>query len=155
MIGSLWFPLTCRIHHKKIIEAATQINKIDHFIDEAKEKLGKLFKESGNQEIVNNLKISFSEIRYHQKELRQLDSYTSQLNQNFFFHIQSHYENISDKDLQLLAFIILRMESKKIGRAMDISSESVYKKRYRLRKKLQLNKDESFLDFYQKTLREI
>lgn len=144
-----------RFGQEHLILFANQVVKIESFMQLLKTKIKQLNFDEENKNILNDLKISFSEVAYGQNHLKQLNSYTSQLNQDFFFYITQHYQNITKDDEQLLAYIILNMDSKEIGRILNITTDSVYKKRHRLRKKLDLNNDNSFRDFYEETLSKI
>lgn len=130
-------------------------NRIQFFLDELKLKVKKLPNGQETQEEVNSLKMKFSEILNNQNQFTQLNTMSNQLNQDFFFHIRQNYPNISKEDEQLLAFIILDLTSKEISSNLNISSESVYKKRYRLRKKLNLENETTFQDFYENVLSSI
>jgi len=137
-----------RFGQEHLMHFSHQVMKIENFFILLKRKIKELQYKEENQAIINELKISFSEIARGQNHLKQLNSYTSQLNQNFFFHITQQYPSITNDDEQLLAYIILNMDSKEIGRILNITTDSVYKKRHRLRKKLGLSNDCSFHDFY-------
>jgi DNA-binding CsgD family transcriptional regulator len=139
-----------KFSQEHLIHFANQVDKLENFLEEVKESLKKVNKLTDNQDIINSLKLSFLEILNGQNYLKLLSSFTSQLNQDFFFYIRNNYENISEDDEQLLAFILLNISSKDIGKLLNISPESIYTKRYRLRKKLNFDNDESFLDFYNK-----
>jgi len=144
-----------RFGQEHLVLFANQVVKIESFMQLLKTKMKQLNFDEENKNILNDLKISFSEVAYGQNHLKQLNSYTSQLNQDFFFYITQHYQNITKDDEQLLAYIILNMDSKEIGRILNITTDSVYKKRHRLRKKLGLTNDNSFRDFYEETLSKI
>ncbi|MDP2693090.1 MAG: hypothetical protein Q8O88_05635 [bacterium] len=137
-----------RFGQEHLILFANQVVKIESFMILLKSKIKQLNFDQENKGILNDLKISFAEVTHGQNHLKQLNSYTSQLNQEFFFHIKKQYQNITKDDEQLLAYIILNMDSKEIGRILNITTDSVYKKRHRLRKKLNLANDNSFRDFY-------
>ncbi|WP_347374076.1 hypothetical protein [Aequorivita sp. Q41] len=138
-----------RFGQEHLMLFANQVVKIENFMKLLKSKIKHLKYEEENQDIINDLKISFAEVTHGQNHLKQLNSYTSQLNQDFFFYINKQYENITKDDEQLLAYIILNMDSKEIGRILNITTDSVYKKRHRLRKKLNLTNENSFRDFYE------
>lgn len=134
---------------------AYQINEINEFLSVLAEKLKHIQHQDTSQPIINSLKLSFAEIMNNQNNLLKISTYETQINQDFFFHIQKKCPSISTEDEQLLTFIIQGKSGKEIGRALNISTESVYTKRYRLRKKLGLNNDESFQDFYDRTIAKI
>jgi len=144
-----------RFSQEHLRQFAFQVNKIEEFIGLMKTKLKMLPQNSDKLDIINSLKLSFSNVLNGQNHLKQLSSYSSNLNQEFFFYLKKNYLNISKEDEQLLAYIILGMDSKEIGRILNITTDSVYKKRHRLRQKLNLSKDDSFQDFYEEVMARI
>lgn len=138
-----------KFSQEHLILFANQVNKIESFLEEMKSKFKKI---PGTREEINSLKLSFSELLNGQTQLKQINSLSSELNQDFFFYIRQNYPGISKGDEQLLAYIILDVSSKEISRILNISDKSIYIKRYRLRKKLNLESEETFQDFYQKII---
>lgn len=53
------------------------------------------------------------------------------------------YPEVSNNDLRLMSLLKLNLSSKEIANILNISVEGVKKARYRLRKKLNLNTEES------------
>ncbi len=128
---------------------ANQLVKIDEFLDSLKLRVEGLGANVENQRVVNDLKISFAKLIEGQDSIAQINSYTSELNQEFFFYVKKNFESVTRDDEILLAYVLLGMDSKEIGRILNITTESVYKKRYRLRRKLKLEKETLIIDFYQ------
>ena len=65
----------------------------------------------------------------------------------FFEQLKSTYPELSNSDLRLCALLRLNMNMKESSKILGISVDSVKTSRYRLRKKLNLDKDENLLDF--------
>lgn len=137
-----------------LITFANQVNKIDTFLDDLKTEMKGNLNSEEKQEKLNSLKISFSEVLNNQNELKQINSLSSELNQEFFFHIRKNYSAITKEDEQLLSYLILNLSNKEISKKLNISIKSLYTKRYRLRKKLNLEENEKLLDFYKKVVDE-
>lgn len=135
-----------------LITFANQVTKIDTFLDDLKTEMKGNLTTVEKQEKINDLKISFAEVLTNQNELKQINSLSSELNQDFFFYIRKNYHLITREDEQLLSFLILNLSNKEISRKLNITIKSVYTKRYRLRKKLNLQENEKLIDFYRKTL---
>jgi DNA-binding CsgD family transcriptional regulator len=57
----------------------------------------------------------------------------------FFKNLRSTYSNITDNELKLSAFLLLKLRTKDIAKIMAISENSVSKNRNRLRKKLNID----------------
>jgi len=53
------------------------------------------------------------------------------------------YPEVSNNDLRLMSLLKMNLSSKEIANILNISVEGVKKARYRLRKKLNLNTEES------------
>jgi len=137
-----------KFSQEHLVSFANQVNKIETFLEKLKKTVKKLPQTTETQEAINKLKVSLFDILNGQNYLKQLNTFTTKLNQDFFFYIAKHYDNITEDDEKLLSYIILDRSAGEISEILNISSASVYTKRYRLRQKLNLKKEESFIDFY-------
>lgn len=143
-----------KFSQSNLITFANQVNKIDNFLDDLKSEMKGDINSEKKQEKINNLKVSFAEVLNNQNELKQINSLSSELNQEFFFHIRKNYPSITKEDEQLLSYLILNLSNKEISKKLNISIKSLYTKRYRLRKKLDLEENEKLIDFYKKVVDE-
>jgi len=66
--------------------------------------------------------------------------------QDFFKKIQQRHPNLTHNDLKLCAYLRLNLSSKEIAPLLNISVRSVEVKRYRLRKKMELQHDEGLVE---------
>lgn len=69
------------------------------------------------------------------------------VHQNFFTNLLKLYPELSPAELKLCALIRLNMGTKEIAALLGISADSTKTARYRLRKKLNLNAEQSLTDF--------
>jgi DNA-binding CsgD family transcriptional regulator len=65
----------------------------------------------------------------------------------FFKNLKKRHSNLSPNDLKVCAYLRLNLTSKEIAQLINISPKSVEVKRYRLRKKLNLQNDENLIDY--------
>ena len=65
----------------------------------------------------------------------------------FFKNLKSRHPNLSPNDLKLCAYLRLNLSSKEVSQLINISPRSVEVKRYRLRKKLNLDSNENLTDY--------
>jgi len=65
---------------------------------------------------------------------------------NFFKKVQNQYPSLTNNDLKLCAYLRLNLSSKEIAPLLNISVRSVEVKRYRLRKKMDLEPDERLVE---------
>lgn len=69
------------------------------------------------------------------------------INQNFYKNLQTKFPELSQKDLKVCALIKLNFSSKEMSSLLGISVESVHTSRYRLRKKLYLERSDNLSNF--------
>ncbi|MEK9602967.1 MAG: triple tyrosine motif-containing protein [Flavobacteriaceae bacterium] len=67
---------------------------------------------------------------------------------DFFKKVKKAHPTLTHNDLRLCAFLRLNLLSKEIAPLLNISVRSVEIKRYRLRKKMKLSRDESIVDHF-------
>lgn len=68
----------------------------------------------------------------------------------FFSKLKEQSEELTENDLRLCAYIRIGLKAKQIAEMLSVSPASVNSNRYRLRKKLGLQKDDSLDDFIRK-----
>lgn len=81
------------------------------------------------------------------KEWSDFNTYFEQINQHFYTRLKQACPGISPNDLKICALIKLHLSIKEMAAILNISPDSVKTARYRLRKKLQLNTEDSLTDF--------
>ena len=67
--------------------------------------------------------------------------------QEFLNKIKTKHPNLTPNDLKFCAFLRLNLSSKEIAPLLNISVRSVEIKRYRLRKKLELQHENNLIDY--------
>jgi ligand-binding sensor domain-containing protein len=70
-----------------------------------------------------------------------------QAHQNFFKRLKETYPSLTPSDLRLCAYLRMNLSSKEIAPLLNISIRGVEERRYRLRKRLALDANESLNDF--------
>lgn len=81
------------------------------------------------------------------KDWEDFKLYFENVHKDFFSVLKQRFPELGNSELKLCALIKLNLNMKESAAIMGISPESVKTARYRLRKKLNLNKDESLADF--------
>lgn len=113
--------------------------------------LGKLLKnsqvEKAESQIVNNL------IRKINKDLRNehnwelFNSYFDEVHQDFIKRIKEKHPNLSPKELRLCAYLRMNISTKEIAPLMNISVRGVEISRYRLRSKMDLDRNVNLTEY--------
>jgi tetratricopeptide (TPR) repeat protein len=113
----------------------TNLKRIKSNTEEVKDEINKV--------------ISFISLNYQneQKMINEVYSQIEDINKVFSYRIKKKHNNLTNEDIRLSSLLILNLTSKEIAEILFISTKSVEMKRYRLRKKLKLEKDYSLIDY--------
>lgn len=80
-------------------------------------------------------------------EWKVFETNFNELHEDFFKDILDSYPNLTSKDLKLCSYLKMNLTSKEIAPLMGISVRGVEVHRYRLRKKMNLDKKENLTNF--------
>lgn len=134
-----------------LIMVANKMQKLKNYYDLLNENINKLVHKLSperNHDEIKSVKLSLIQIAQEQNNLLELNSFSKYNNQEFFFMIEKKFPTLTNEDKNLLSMLIADLNTKQIAELLNINSESVFKKRYRLRKKLNIPNKISFADFY-------
>lgn len=132
------------LKNKELTSSALQLIHKDEILKEIKETLMDLKKSTNKKvldEILNKIKIN-SKHDWNEFNIR----FTS-VNEDFYNTLSEKHPSLTQKDHKLCALIKLNFSSKDMAQLLGISMDSVNTSRYRLRKKLDLDKDENLTEY--------
>jgi len=121
-----------------IIQKNEVLNRLKTEIDLIKQKPENEIKYTD----LNNIKILINEQLNIEKERKSLYNYIKELNSNFYKNLEKKFPTLTRKEKRLCALLRLNLSSKEIASILGISFKSVEVNRYRLRKKMNLKKNE-------------
>jgi DNA-binding CsgD family transcriptional regulator len=81
------------------------------------------------------------------KSWKDLEKHIKNVHFDFLKRLKERYPTISPRELDLSTYLLMNMSTKEIAEIMNISIGGVELARYRLRKKLELNKKENLIGF--------
>ncbi|MBA0885192.1 triple tyrosine motif-containing protein [Flavobacterium undicola] len=81
------------------------------------------------------------------KSWQDLEKHIKNVHYDFLKRLKEKYPTISPRELDLATYLLMNMSTKEIAEVMNISNGGVELARYRLRKKLDLNKKENLIGF--------
>jgi len=125
-----------------IIQKNEVLTRLKNEIDQIKSKPENEIKYGD----LNILKILIIDHLNLDKERQSLYNYIQELNINFYKNLEKKYPVLSEKEKRLCALLRLHLSSKEIASILGISYKSVEVNRYRLRKKMNLKKEEKLTD---------
>jgi len=141
-----------------LIMVANKVQKLKNYYETLHEEINNLVQNlppDKRSSELKPIKISMMQIAQEQNDLLELDTMSKQINQEFFFYMEQNYTNLTKEDKNLLSMLIADLNTKQIAGFLNITPDSVFKKRYRLRKKLNITNEISFTDFYTEILKNL
>ncbi len=130
--------------NQELVNYALNIAEKNELLEEIKNTLTN--KNENNRTSKINQIISFNQNNLN-NERKELISQIELINQSFYLKLRETIPDITNCEEQLCALIRLKLTTKEIALALNISPQSVNIYRYRLRKKINLNKSISFYDY--------
>ncbi|WP_111709404.1 helix-turn-helix transcriptional regulator [Lutibacter citreus] len=125
--------------NKELTSSALQLIQKDELILEIKEMLTMVSKSSSKEVSPILAKIKVNKIM----DWKEFNTRFTTVNKSFYNALKNQYPELSNRDHRLCALIKLNFSSKEISRLIGVSMQSVNTSRYRLRKKMNLSKDEN------------
>ena len=135
---------------KQLTTYALNFLQKNQIMEELKKKITEIRKET-HGEISGNLNKLQHAIGYSfnlDKDWDEFRKYFEQVHDEFFKDLTKRFPYLSNKELRLCALLKLNLSSKEIATITGISPSSVKMSRYRLRKKLGLDSEESLVAFF-------
>nr|WP_298998888.1 tetratricopeptide repeat protein [uncultured Allomuricauda sp.] len=138
------------IAHKKKELASQTLHLVQKntFLEELKESLENL------KSSPEKFKIEFRRIvmllkkeKASDKDWETFKNYFSEVHNNFDQKLKTLYADISEKEIRLAAFLRMNLTTKEIAATLNVLPDSILKSKYRLKKKLGLDKETDLTGF--------
>lgn len=118
------------------------------FIQELKENLERIKKSPELFKVeFRRLVMLLKKQNAEDKDWEVFKSYFSEVHNNFDHKIKSISDDVTEKEIRLASFLRMNLSTKEIASMLNVLPDSVLKSKYRLKKKLQLDKDEDLTQF--------
>ena len=134
------------LKNKELTESALRLIEKDEFISGIKKKI-----ENQKDFDVNVLKRMLKSIQgTSNSNWKEFEARFTAINQSFYDKLKTEYPKLSQTDQKICALVKLNFSSKDMSKLLGISIESVHTSRYRLRKKLNLKRNDNLEEFINK-----
>jgi DNA-binding CsgD family transcriptional regulator len=133
----------------ELVNYTVLLGKKNEVLIRIKELLDKTGSKNGNQGN-HSLKDVYDIIEHNlssENDWKIFSSHFDEAHSNFLKKVKSDHPALTPNDLQLCAFLKMNLTSKEIAALLNISLRSVEVKRYRLRKKLDLEHDKNLVEY--------
>ena len=138
---------------KELVSNSLQVVKKNKIMNGIIHKL----KEINHDNLDDTLKAQFTKLQKSivkevnsDKSWKDLEKHIKNVHYDFLKRLKEQYPTITPRELDLATYLLMNMSTKEIAEIMNISNGGVELARYRLRKKLELNKKENLIGFLMK-----
>jgi hypothetical protein len=132
---------------KELADTSMQLVERSDALSKVKEELQKLYKNNNENHDIKKTIHLLNDIEKNNASWEKFAVHFDEINNNFLKNLKSHFPKLTNTDLKVCAYLQLNLASKEIAQLMNISVRGIEISRYRLRKKLGLNSDQSISDF--------
>ena len=136
--------------NKELGNAAMHLISKNEFINHLKISLNALSKKSNNQSLKKDFSKLVTEIEKNieaDNDWEQFQIHFDRVHGNFSKRLKIEYPDITPQEMKLAAYLRMNLSSKEIAQLLNISVRGVEIARYRLRKKLQLDRQDNLSEF--------
>lgn len=135
---------------KELASATMHLINKNGFIDQTKTHLNSIIKKSKNQEVKSEIEkviLSIDKNIAGDKDWEQFEIHFDQVHGDFMTRFKKQYPDLSPQEIKLSAYLRMNLSSKEIAYLMNISTRGIEIARYRLRKKMQLERTANLQEF--------
>lgn len=132
---------------KELVDTSMQLVERSDALSKVKEELQKLYKNTNENHDIKKTIHLLNDIEKNSASWEKFAVHFDEINNNFLKNLKSHFPKLTNTDLKVCAYLQLNLASKEIAQLMNITVRGVEISRYRLRKKLGLNTDQSIAEF--------
>ena len=132
---------------KELADTSMQLVERSDALSKVKEELQKLYKNTNENHDIKKTIHLLNDIEKNSASWEKFAVHFDEINNNFLKNLKSHFPKLTNTDLKVCAYLQLNLASKEIAQLMNITVRGVEISRYRLRKKLGLNTEQSISEF--------
>lgn len=137
--------------NKELANATLHLIQKNRALTGLKNDLNKLLRyipnDNPEKQHVNNLLKKVNKDLRNEKNWELFNNYFDEVHQDFITRIKEKHSDLTPKELRLCAYLRMNISTKEIAPLMNISVRGVEISRYRLRKKLNLDRDANLTEY--------
>lgn len=137
---------------KELINLSLYINQQSEFMKQMESKLAKIASSCTDKNTSKELRSLLSDMQQGLRSDKEVDSLYQEVEEkhrDFVSRLQMRCPSLSPRERRLAILLRLGLSSKEIASMMNLESKSVEMNRYRLRKKLKLDRSENIVHLLQ------
>ncbi|MGY5846015.1 triple tyrosine motif-containing protein [Salegentibacter sp. HM20] len=129
--------------NRELAASTMNLIKKNEFLNELKEQLSEAKNKDDIQKVISVINKNINEKDNWKLFKEAFDN----ADKDFLQSVKAAHPNLTSNDLKLCAYLRLNLSSKEIAPLLNISVRSVEIKRYRLRKKMELDHDQGLVEY--------
>lgn len=132
--------------NKELANQTMNLIQKNKFLQKIKEDLDKLKKSSSDESLKSKISGLINKIDKdidHEKQWEVFESAFDEVHEDFLSRLKKQFPNLTPKELKLCAYLRMNISTKEIAPLMNISVRGVEILRYRVRKKLNIDRDQN------------
>ncbi|MDZ7776945.1 MAG: triple tyrosine motif-containing protein [Bacteroidales bacterium] len=130
-------------HTMNLVNKNDLLMTIKNDIRSLKKDLGPRFPNYHYRQLLKTINKNISS----EDEWETFEAHFDQIHQNFFKRLMEKYPELTQSDLKMCAYLRMNLSTKEIAPLLNISIRGVEARRYRLRKRLNLDHDANLVEF--------
>lgn len=135
--------------HRELLSYTLSMTEKNQMLQELNEQIEDIA-QNGHAAEVRKIRNSINATMASEENWEEFRTRFEQVHYSFFDNLKKDYPQLSPNDLRLCAFIRLNLSSKQVASLLNIAPSSVDMSKYRLKKKLGLEKDDNISDITDK-----
>ncbi|MBT8393212.1 MAG: hypothetical protein KJN66_00035, partial [Bacteroidia bacterium] len=124
-----------------------QLMQNNEFIQQVQDRIGATLDEGGSKQELRNIIKTIEQELSHQDSWDQFAYHFDQVHGNYLEKLSESNIHLSPREIKLAAFLRMNMSSKEISKLLNITTRGVELARYRLRKKLNLTREQNLVEY--------
>jgi len=133
--------------NKELADVSMHLVERSDALTKVKDELQQLHKKTGDNHDLKRAIQLVNEIEKNNSSWEQFASHFDEINNDFVKKMKTRFPQLTTTDLKMCTYLELKLATKEIAQLMNITVRGVEISRYRLRKKLQLQKGQTLNDF--------
>ncbi|HSJ66854.1 MAG TPA: hypothetical protein VK921_04240 [Anditalea sp.] len=136
--------------NKELASATMHLINKNGFINQVKTGVTSVIKKTKNQEVKHELEKVVHSIEKNiagDADWEQFEIHFDQVHGDFIQRFKKQFSSLSPQEIKLSAYLRMNLSSKEIAYLMNISTRGIEIARYRLRKKLELERTDNLQEF--------
>ncbi len=135
---------------KELANSSMLIIQKNEILHKLKNELNKIKNALPDEQLKNDLNATIKRIGKeidNEKQWQVFNMHVEQVHEELFKKLKTHYPDLTPRELSLCAYLRMNISSKEIANLMNISARGVEISRYRIRKKLRLDREANLAEF--------